>query len=298
MGPTIARSSTRRASPRRSAPSITRSCCARRTCRRCCRRWCGTSRSRSAARTSPTCSSRRAQAARHVDVILAGFGFDGLFAGLPRHRLVDLANKVPLARAPLEQFYDFTFRSVEPTHGGRPRVASYAYFRGTRLSGAARARRAAAGAVRGLPARDGAAAHVVPAAQYAPEPVPGRDRAPLQRRRRTHECAAHEPGVHCRGLLDPRPAQDPRHDAEVHSAQGLRGPAAAASARRRQELQPHEARPRALRRARLDGRRPARPRRRRGARVVRATATSRRCAGGRPASPTAASASIGSGRCS
>ncbi|HUQ51837.1 MAG TPA: asparagine synthase-related protein [Gammaproteobacteria bacterium] len=70
------------------------------------------------------------QAARHVDVILAGFGFDGLFAGLPRHRLVDLANKVPLARAPLEQFYDFTFRSVEPrTPAGR--ALRYAYFRGS-----------------------------------------------------------------------------------------------------------------------------------------------------------------------
>ena len=68
-------------------------------------------------------------AARFVDVILAGFGFDGLFAGLPRHRLVDLANKLPLARAPLEQFYDFTFRSVEPrTAAGR--ALRYAYFRG------------------------------------------------------------------------------------------------------------------------------------------------------------------------
>ena len=70
------------------------------------------------------------EAARHVDVILAGFGFDGLFAGLPRHRLVDLANKVPLARGPLEQFYDFTFRSVEPTTAAG-RVLKYAYFRGT-----------------------------------------------------------------------------------------------------------------------------------------------------------------------
>ena len=70
------------------------------------------------------------EAARHVDVILAGFGFDGLFAGLPRHRLVDLANKVPLARNPLEQFYDFTFRSVEPTTPAG-RVLRYAYFRGS-----------------------------------------------------------------------------------------------------------------------------------------------------------------------
>ena len=70
------------------------------------------------------------QAARFVDVILAGFGFDGLFAGLPRHRLVDLATKVPLVREPLEQFYDFTFRSIEPrTAAGR--ALKFAYFRGT-----------------------------------------------------------------------------------------------------------------------------------------------------------------------
>src|SRR5688572_1378125 len=69
------------------------------------------------------------RAARHVDVILAGFGFDGLFAGLPRHRLVDLANKVPFARGALEQFYDFAFRSVEPTTAAG-RALKYAYFRG------------------------------------------------------------------------------------------------------------------------------------------------------------------------
>jgi asparagine synthase (glutamine-hydrolysing) len=70
------------------------------------------------------------QAARHVDVLLAGFGFDGLFAGLPRHRLVDLAAKLPFARAPLEQFYDFTFRSVEP-HTAAGRALKHAYFRGS-----------------------------------------------------------------------------------------------------------------------------------------------------------------------
>jgi asparagine synthase (glutamine-hydrolysing) len=70
------------------------------------------------------------EAARFVDLILAGFGFDGLFAGLPRHRLVDLANKLPLARDPLQQFYDFTFRSVEP-HTAAGRALRYAYFRGS-----------------------------------------------------------------------------------------------------------------------------------------------------------------------
>lgn len=69
------------------------------------------------------------EAARHVDVILAGFGFDGLFAGLPRHRLVDLGLKIPLARGPLEEFYDYTFRSVEP-HSMAGRALRQAYFRG------------------------------------------------------------------------------------------------------------------------------------------------------------------------
>jgi asparagine synthase (glutamine-hydrolysing) len=69
------------------------------------------------------------EAARHVDVVLAGFGFDGLFAGLPRHRLVDLGLKLPPARGALEEFYDYTFRSVEPT--SLPgRALRRAYFRG------------------------------------------------------------------------------------------------------------------------------------------------------------------------
>jgi asparagine synthase (glutamine-hydrolysing) len=70
------------------------------------------------------------EASRHVDLLIAGFGFDGLFAGLPRHRLVHLANKVPLARGALEQFYDFTVRSVEP-HTPVGRGLRYAYFRGS-----------------------------------------------------------------------------------------------------------------------------------------------------------------------
>jgi asparagine synthase (glutamine-hydrolysing) len=69
------------------------------------------------------------EAARHVEVILAGFGFDGLFAGLPRHRLVDLGLKIPPARGPLEEFYDYTFRSVEP-HSLAGRALRQAYFRG------------------------------------------------------------------------------------------------------------------------------------------------------------------------
>ena len=69
------------------------------------------------------------EAARHVDLVLTGFGFDGLFAGLPRHRLVDLGMRLPPMRKALEEFYDFTFRSVAPTSiSGR--LLKSAYFRG------------------------------------------------------------------------------------------------------------------------------------------------------------------------
>lgn len=69
------------------------------------------------------------EAARHVELIVTGFGFDGLFAGLPRHRLVDLGMRLPMLRRPLEEFYDFTFRSVEPkSFPGR--MLRSAYFRG------------------------------------------------------------------------------------------------------------------------------------------------------------------------
>ena len=69
------------------------------------------------------------EAARYVDLIVTGFGFDGLFAGLPRHRLVDLSVKYPIMRKPLEEFFDYTFRSVEPaTLGGQ--ALKKAYFRG------------------------------------------------------------------------------------------------------------------------------------------------------------------------
>ena len=69
------------------------------------------------------------EAARHVELVLTGFGFDGLFAGLPRHRLVDLGMRLPPMRTALEEFYDFTFRSVAPTTiSGR--LLKSAYFRG------------------------------------------------------------------------------------------------------------------------------------------------------------------------
>lgn len=69
------------------------------------------------------------EAAQHVELVVTGFGFDGLFAGLPRHRLVDLGMRLPLLRRPLEEFYDFTFRSVEP-RSWPGRMLRSAYFRG------------------------------------------------------------------------------------------------------------------------------------------------------------------------
>jgi asparagine synthase (glutamine-hydrolysing) len=69
------------------------------------------------------------EASQYVDLIVTGFGFDGLFAGLPRHRLVDLGVKYPAVRGPLEEFFDYTYRSVEPrTLAGR--ALKKAYFRG------------------------------------------------------------------------------------------------------------------------------------------------------------------------
>ena len=69
------------------------------------------------------------EAARHVDLVVTGFGFDGLFAGLPRHRLVRLGLRLGLLRKPLEEFYDLTFRSVQP-RSLAGRLLQLAYFRG------------------------------------------------------------------------------------------------------------------------------------------------------------------------
>lgn len=69
------------------------------------------------------------EAARHVDVVLAGFGFDGLFAGLPRHRLADLGIRYASLRGVLGEFYDYTYRSVPP-RSLAGRLLKAAYFRG------------------------------------------------------------------------------------------------------------------------------------------------------------------------
>jgi asparagine synthase (glutamine-hydrolysing) len=69
------------------------------------------------------------EAARHVELILTGFGFDGLFAGLPRHRVADVALRVPPLAGPLREFYDYSVRGVQP-ESLPGRILKEAYFRG------------------------------------------------------------------------------------------------------------------------------------------------------------------------
>jgi asparagine synthase (glutamine-hydrolysing) len=69
------------------------------------------------------------EAARHVDLILTGFGFDGLFAGLPRHRIADLALRIPPLAGPLREFYDYSVRGIRP-ESLPGRMLKDLYFRG------------------------------------------------------------------------------------------------------------------------------------------------------------------------
>jgi asparagine synthase (glutamine-hydrolysing) len=69
------------------------------------------------------------EAANHVDLILTGFGFDGLFAGLPRHRVADVALKAPALARPLREFYDYSVRGIQPS-SLQGRMLKELYFRG------------------------------------------------------------------------------------------------------------------------------------------------------------------------
>jgi asparagine synthase (glutamine-hydrolysing) len=48
------------------------------------------------------------EAAKHVDVLFAGYGADTCMAGMPRHRVASLALRVPALRIPLAGFYHYT----------------------------------------------------------------------------------------------------------------------------------------------------------------------------------------------
>jgi asparagine synthase (glutamine-hydrolysing) len=49
-----------------------------------------------------------------IDVVLGGYASDGLFAGLPRHKLVRLMQVAPVGRRSLEEFYHYTQASTPP----------------------------------------------------------------------------------------------------------------------------------------------------------------------------------------
>ncbi len=81
------------------------------------------------------------EAARHVSLVLTGFGIEGLFGRLARHRLADLALRYPPLRTPFLELYHHAHRGVPPASlGGR--ALRTAYYRGrdvpaARLRGAA-----------------------------------------------------------------------------------------------------------------------------------------------------------------
>lgn len=70
------------------------------------------------------------QAARGVvDLMLTGVVSDGLFAGLPRHKVLWLTQHLPFLRAPLREFYSLT-QSGRPPEGLLGKLMDRLYFRG------------------------------------------------------------------------------------------------------------------------------------------------------------------------
>jgi asparagine synthase (glutamine-hydrolysing) len=53
-------------------------------------------------------------AAQHVGVVLAGYAADGLYAGMPKHKLIRLVEQLPPLTTPVMEFYDYTQTSATP----------------------------------------------------------------------------------------------------------------------------------------------------------------------------------------
>jgi asparagine synthase (glutamine-hydrolysing) len=53
-------------------------------------------------------------AGRHVDTIFGGTANDGLFAGMPRHKVIRLLQYLPVFKGPLEEFYHYSQSSYPP----------------------------------------------------------------------------------------------------------------------------------------------------------------------------------------
>jgi asparagine synthase (glutamine-hydrolysing) len=69
------------------------------------------------------------QAGRFVDILLTGVAGDGLFAGMPRHKLVWLIHHLPFLRGPLTEFYSLT-QTGRPPQSMLGKLLDRVYFRG------------------------------------------------------------------------------------------------------------------------------------------------------------------------
>jgi len=68
-------------------------------------------------------------AAPHVDVLLTGSASDGIFAGMPKHKILWMARKYPFLKRPLEEFYHLT-QMGKPPVSPLGRLLAAAYYRG------------------------------------------------------------------------------------------------------------------------------------------------------------------------
>jgi hypothetical protein len=66
------------------------------------------------------------EAARHVSLMVSGFGPASLLAGPAGRRLADLARRYPLLHTPVSELYDYAYGGVPPVSlGGRALAAAY-----------------------------------------------------------------------------------------------------------------------------------------------------------------------------
>jgi asparagine synthase (glutamine-hydrolysing) len=71
-------------------------------------------------------------ASEHIDVVLGGYASDGLYAGMPKHKLVKMMQVTPIGRKAIEEFYHYTQMS-EPPQSVLGRLAKRLYFGGNEL---------------------------------------------------------------------------------------------------------------------------------------------------------------------
>ncbi len=68
-------------------------------------------------------------AAQYVAVVLAGHAGDGLYGGMPRHKIIRLIQRLPFLKTPLAEFYNYTQTSSPPV-SMLGKMLHQAYFRG------------------------------------------------------------------------------------------------------------------------------------------------------------------------